>query len=503
MLFSRRNILKSVLSSFLLSLFRLKKSQSLPAFSMVQVNGPPMLPAGVTLQAIDGETMLTSTTMSNNYFTRNGFTSASAWDNPSFFNLGLDDCGMLSSSTGESTTIATMDACNLNYITRLQSGANTDISQFTGTSITWSSQANNGTPDWGSAETGYAAFQTDEPSTTSQFTDNFTEIASSLQDTRPFGVNFTINLLVFGFSSLSIQQVEALTGDSPQSGKPRHIDIISLDSYWFNGCQDSNFQTYYAPGMYGNSPPQTGFTPGWGGSMTQALIARAALYGDVIDSIRTGGNGLSYTWGNSQGGPSPIPIFTYIENGYAYTDATARYITPPELNAATWMAIIHGCRGIWYFNHTAGGSFDTDNDINYSYYSETWSGQTQSIYSQTGLTCGMVLSLAAVINSPTALGYVTVSPPAALFGGFDVLAKWYNQRDFYLFVGYRGYETDTNISATFTVVDTGQTIVTVISADGYTSSGETINLSAPSGGKRTFSDTFANGNTVKIYKIGL
>lgn len=61
------------------------------------------LPAGVTLQAIDGETMTSSTTMSLNYFSRNNFTYGTnasvmngtgiwsegmTWDDPRFYPIG-------------------------------------------------------------------------------------------------------------------------------------------------------------------------------------------------------------------------------------------------------------------------------------------------------------------------------------------------------------------------------------------------------------------------------
>src|SRR5690349_2411655 len=80
--------LKNMLQVVFITLFILA-----PFLTFAQPGG---LPAGVTLQAIDGENMLTSTTMSNNYYSRNGFNlatdtswGAQSWDDPNFFPLAV------------------------------------------------------------------------------------------------------------------------------------------------------------------------------------------------------------------------------------------------------------------------------------------------------------------------------------------------------------------------------------------------------------------------------
>jgi hypothetical protein len=52
-----------------------------------------------------------------------------------------------------------------------------------------------------------------------------------------------------------------------------------------------------------------------------------------------------------------------------------------------------------------------------------------------------------------------------------------------------------NTSVTYTVKDSGCTTETIL--DGR---GGSISLSAPSGGNRTFTDTFANASDVHIYR---
>ena len=126
-------------------------------------------------------------------------------------------------------------------------------------------------------------------------------------------------------------------------------------------------------------------------------------------------------------------------------------------------------------------------------------GQTESIYSQTKKTNAAVAALAPVLNSPFALGYATVNPAgwkfgdgrsyASMFGGFDVMAK-YSSGHFYIFAMPRYSATTTNQTATFTIKNTGATTAIVI--------GENRSIPITNG---VFSDTFANGNTVHIYRL--
>lgn len=78
--------------------------------------------------------------------------------------------------------------------------------------------------------------------------------------------------------------------------------------------------------------------------------------------------------------------------------------------------------------------------------------------------------------------------------GVDLMAK-YSGGKFYIFTITRNQESDTNISATYTVKDSGCTTETIL--DGR---GGSIALSAPSGGNRTFTDTFSKASDVHIYR---
>ena len=163
-------------------------------------------------------------------------------------------------------------------------------------------------------------------------------------------------------------------------------------------------------------------------------------------------------------------------------DLTARtlpvvsYITPPQMKRAVWSSIMHGARGIVWFDHSQdargplAGVFYAMQDSPYMkavQSTETdWGvhggpNSTISRYDQCkATTCGAVKALASVINSPFALGYVTVSPAGWTFGqsllsrgvfsGFDVMAKW-TGTNFYIFAMPRYSQTLTNQTATFTV----------------------------------------------------
>src|SRR5262249_27592931 len=176
--------------------------------------------------------------------------------------------------------------------------------------------------------------------------------------------------------------------------------------------------------------------------------------------------------------------------------STANYITPPELNWAVWSSLIHGARGIIYFNHTFAGPDQSDDNLAQPFYQTVQPGQTISIYDQVKATDALIEQLAPVLNSPFALNYVTVNSGGYTFpiadttlGGMEVMAKDYNGQ-FYIFADTRDSETQTNISATFTIADKNATSVTVVN--------ENRTIPVVNG---VFSDTFAYAWTVHIYQV--
>ena len=76
-----------------------------------------------------------------------------------------------------------------------------------------------------------------------------------------------------------------------------------------------------------------------------------------------------------------------------------------------------------------------------------------------------------------------------LSGGIETMAKDYNGQ-FYIFADTRDSETQTNISATFTIADKNATSVTVVN--------ENRTIPVMNG---VFTDTFATAATVHIYQV--
>ncbi len=172
------------------------------------------------------------------------------------------------------------------------------------------------------------------------------------------------------------------------------------------------------------------------------------------------------------------------------------YITPPELNWAVWSSLIHGARGVIYFNHTFAGPALSNDNLASPYFQTVQPGQSVSMYTQVRNTDALIKKMAPVLNSPTALNYVTSSTPGyqngqtlSNFSGIEVTAKDENGQ-FYIFADTRDSETQTNIPATFTLADKNATSVTVVN--------ENRTIAVKNG---VFSDTFTTGATVHIYEV--
>lgn len=448
-----------------------------PQSSAVQVTtlasgGTGGLPAGVTLRNIDG---------GPNYYCSNGFTYAcnAGWDSASFFPV-VDDYAFY---PGNST--ATFKDLGLTTSVRVTGGTDMSVLRNAGVSAI---PGDDGATNFGSETTGA---HVEEPGSWTDIT-NGANADNNLYGTagRFFQPSFTWNQLYYGSvsgsvcgasGSMNMQQVMSCTSGMPGG---RHLDIPTDDEYWFAASNTSFGQTYPGGHIYNN-----------GVQASAAQMAQGSNYGDMVDTMRG--------WLNAPYAPSAPYIET--EDGLL-TDAGVREITPPELNWAAWSTIVHGARMLMYFGTTSNyGSGST-----FGFSKNVLPGQSVSVYDQAKATNGLVHNLAPVINSPFALGYVTANPGAYSFPtphlkwdtGIDVMAKDYSggtftnpagtfTNGFYIFASPRGAESRTNFNATFTTADNYTGPVTVIN--------ENRTVQATNG---QFTDTFANGSTVHIYKIG-
>ena len=427
------------------------------------------LPPGVTLQQIDG---------GSNYYSNNGFTYAASagWDSPNFFPIGVW-YGMI---------LAQSDAArwhDLDLNTAFRTTANTDLSILRENGI-WAIGAFVGgsgvleTPGWGSETVGILS--ADEPQTLATgVTTPLSTTPNSIQDGRFWYMNDTWAFLSSSYGGLSPISSSAQVLDTlvtTPDGTQAHIDIQSADLYWFAGGKVGISYVLQAGGLLHNL----------GTNMTPDEVERGSSYGDMIDIER------------ALQAAHPAPIFAFIEDGGPYNEDTSAsdYITPPELNWAVWSSLIHGARGVIYFNHTFGGPAQSDDNLAQPFYQTVQPGQTISIYDQVKATDALIQQLAPVLDSPFALNYVTVNSGGYVFptpdptlGGIEVMAKDDNGQ-FYIFADTRDFETQHNIQATFTIADHNATSVTVVN--------ENRMIPVVNG---VFSDTFANASTVHIYQV--
>lgn len=502
------------------------------------------LPPGVTLETIDGEvfpgggttssvTAVQSNFSGNGYYKRNGFTYAAAagWDDPSFFPIGPNASGSIDSAAA--VTLYQQLGWNADWAT----GQGTDLSLIGNNAsppiwTVWNVE--NGAPLAGTGAETVGLETWDEGSTFAQaITTPIGTTANTYQEGRFWWMNNTWlqiggNLSGDPSPNTYANDLTVLVETPSGAGQTqRHVNLASVDVYYFSGTL----------GDINGNIGQLWNLDGTQADATADQCRRGFLYGDTIDWMR-----------EEQASGYPAPILVYIEdsqpngaNGVTYT--LASYIQPAELNQAALMAIIHGARGIAYFDDNISGPLTTGaqsdplsqfgspegafirtvgawNAANFA--TGTTNPNGISIGAQISQTDALILGLAPIINSPQAINYVTVSPPSGeiqtlplsvngnnAFTGIDVRAMFYQggsftnkynatygggpttlQDGFYFIASPRVSENTTNISATFTINDANATGVTVVGE------GRSIPIV---GGK--FTDTFASGLTVHIYHI--
>ena len=112
-------------------------------------------------------------------------------------------------------------------------------------------------------------------------------------------------------------------------------DVVSADNYWFTD-------------PYICGPSEGGAVFAAGAQLAPEKCRLAANYGWTVDRVRS-----LVTPAASK------PVWSFVEVGHPFTQADAPTITGPEIRAAVWSSLIHGARGIVYFNHNFGGDCQT------------------------------------------------------------------------------------------------------------------------------------------------
>ncbi|AFR29217.1 hypothetical protein [Arthrobacter sp. Rue61a] len=224
-------------------------------------------------------------------------------------------------------------------------------------------------------------------------------------------------------------------------------DVVSADNYWFTD-----------PNICGKG--EGGAIVDYTRDLNPDECRLAANYGWTIDRLRA-----------LQDPSAMIPVWAFIENGHPSGDVEGtKTITGPELRAAVWSSLIHGARGIIYFNHNFGGPCVTQHVIR---------DCGKDIVPTLTNVNKQITALAPVLNAPFLDNAVTTTGPV------DQATKLHNGK-VYVFAGANN---NTAGAATFTVKCGGSTAV-VIDED------RTIPIV-----DGTFTDTFADGNAVHLYRI--
>ena len=218
------------------------------------------LPAGVTLQPIAG---------GSTYYANSGLTYAvnAGWDNPNFFPIGpwFD---MLHTSSDASR----WGDLDWNTAFVLTDDSNLSLATSNGISLVLLYSS----PLVSSANTHLVGLlSTDEPSTFQQgISTPISTTPNNIQDGRFWWVNNTVNLIEFGLNGAPPPGdfTVLTTSVATPNGTLRHIDVSSVDLYWFAGGRVDASSTLYLGGLLDNL----------GRDMTPDEAARGSNYGDVI-----------------------------------------------------------------------------------------------------------------------------------------------------------------------------------------------------------------------------
>jgi hypothetical protein len=259
-----------------------------------------------------------------------------------------------------------------------------------------------------------------------------------------------------------------------------YSDTLSADSYWMTD-RDLDVASQGGCALLPNSPTACGDDRGSGLTTAQrALPANYAYNVTRLERLQ------------ALNGPSK-PITVDVETGCPGSDGNC--ITPAASRAAAWHAIIAGARGIIWFQHNFSGPctdfntfYDGSNRSSRKYNCQQTPGVTlHDVVKSVSRFNHEVVRLNSVLLSPFAKNYVRTGR-----ADVSVMAK-YSDGVFYVFAA----------SGEPARPPANGQIVTFRLAGGYTGPvtviGERRTLHAVNG---VFTDTFANADSVHIYKIG-
>jgi hypothetical protein len=225
-------------------------------------------------------------------------------------------------------------------------------------------------------------------------------------------------------------------------------DVVSADNYWFTD-------------EYICGPTEGGVLLGSDVRLRPEECHLAANYGRTVDRVRS----LVQP-------PGSRPVWAFVELGHPFPEDDWPTITPAQVRAAVWSSLIHGARGIVYFNHSFGGPCESQHVLREPCYADVRAAAVR--------LDRQLARLAPVLNAPFADGVTTVA------GAVDTMTKFSDGR---LYV-VAGSTQPGPQRATFRLSCIDDATVTVVDED--------RSLALRSG---TFTDAFTDGNAVHVYRI--
>jgi hypothetical protein len=243
-------------------------------------------------------------------------------------------------------------------------------------------------------------------------------------------------------------------------------DLLSAEVYWYTDADVNNFSQ---GGVYFNNGTA---------NITLDQRRRASNYGLLVDNLR------AYDAKDGQ----RQAVLGFVELGQTGSESD-RAIQPAEVKAAVWHSMIAGARGIIYFPFSFAGPC-----VQLRIMADT-TGCYTAVQAAVKQVDAQLQRLAPVLNDDFADGYVSVSAPctacpnsvkAHTTQGVRAMAKFHDGH-YYVFAGNNDNESK---QAAFTLAGGADGTATVVDED------RTVPIT---GGK--FSDSFASGTAIHIYRI--
>ncbi|MEV7633920.1 hypothetical protein AB0N64_16090 [Microbacterium sp. NPDC089318] len=226
-------------------------------------------------------------------------------------------------------------------------------------------------------------------------------------------------------------------------------DVVSADNYWFTD-------------PYICSLVEGGAVFAQGRDLSDAECRTAAHYGWTVNRVRS----LVQPAGSK-------PVWAFVEVGQPFADAGSLSTTPGQVRAAVWSSLIHGARGIVYFNHNFGGPCVSQHVLR-----DECGAAVRPVVSAVNR---LITRLAPALNSPSLPGLISADTAAV-----DLMVKSSGGKLYLMAASTRNERQ----SVTFTVACGSPQQALVLDEN------RSVRLT-----RGTFSDTFDDANSVHIYEF--